>query len=118
MSVLAYITDLSLKAQVSQIAKAADVEVNVVSSLYHLLPGLEESPSMVMIDLEAKGISAIALIVQVREKNPNIPIVVCGSSNQKEVFKQVRTAGVKSVLPREKLSEELGAIFAQYRGNK
>ena len=42
-------------------AQAASVEVKVVSSLYHFLPGLEQKPSMVMIDLDATGISPTTL---------------------------------------------------------
>ena len=41
MSIFAYITDLSFQAQVSQAAHKADVEVQIVSSLYHFLPGVE-----------------------------------------------------------------------------
>ena len=68
MSILAYITDLFFQAQISQAAQAAAVEVKVVSSLYHFLPGLNEPPSLVLIDLDAKGISPTTLIAQVKEK--------------------------------------------------
>ena len=114
MSILAYITDLFFQAQVSQVAQAAAVEVKVVSSLYHFLPGLEEQPSMVMIDLEAKGISPSTLIAQIKEKNPDLPVIAYGSPEQKELFEQAKKAGADSVLPSEQVSEELEDILTRY----
>ncbi len=114
MSVLAYITDLFFQAQISQVAQTAAVDVEVVSSLYHFLPALEEQPSMVMIDLEAKGISPSTLIAQIKEKNPDLPVVAYGSSEQKGLFEQARKAGADSVLPSEQVSEELEDILTRY----
>jgi len=60
MSILAYITDLSFQARISQTAQAEAVEVKVVSSLYHFLPGLEKKPSMVLI-----GLAPLQVLVQI-----------------------------------------------------
>ncbi|MEE8347957.1 MAG: hypothetical protein V3R94_00175 [Acidobacteriota bacterium] len=114
MSILAYITDLFFQAQMSQAAQAAAVEVKVVSSLYHFLPGLEAPPSMVMIDLDAKGISPTTLIAQVKEKKPDLPVIAYGAPEQQELFEQARNAGADRVLPREQVSDELESILKQY----
>ncbi len=66
MSILAYITDLSYQSQVSQADHKADVEVQIVSSLYHFLPGVERQASMVLIDLNAQGINPNIVIAQIK----------------------------------------------------
>ena len=118
MSILAYVTDLFFQAQISQMAQAAAVEVKVVSSLYHFLPALEEPPSMVMIDLEAKGISPTTLIAQIKEKNPDLQVIAYGAPEQKDLFEQARKAGADSVLPSEQMSRELQSILTQYGTKK
>jgi len=118
MSILAYITDLFFQAQISQTAQAASVEVKVVSSLYQFLPGLEQKPSMVMIDLDAKGISPTTLIAQVREKNPDLPVLAYGAPDQNDLFERARKAGANTVLPSEQVSEELKEILTKYGTTK
>ena len=118
MSILAYITDLFFQAQISQAAQATAVEVKVVSSLYHFLPGLEKPLSMVLIDLDAKGISPTTLIAQVKERNPDLPIIAYGAPEQKDLFEQALKAGADSVLPSEQVSDELESILTQYGAKK
>ena len=118
MSILAYITDLSFQARISQTAQAVAIEVKVVSSLYHFLPSLEKQPSMVLIDLDAKGISPTTLIVQIKERNPDLPVVAYGSPEQKELFERARKAGADSVLSSQQVSEELESILTQYGTKK
>lgn len=114
MSVLAYITDLFFQAQISQTAQSAGVQVKVVSTLYHFLPALKEQPSMVLIDLNARGIRSSTLIAQIKEKDPKLPIVAYGTDNQKELFEQARKAGADSVLLGSTLSEDLADILTRY----
>ena len=118
MSILAYITDLSFQARISQTAQAAKVEVTVVSSLYHFLPGLAKQPSMVLIDLDAMGISPTTLIVQIKEKNPDVPVVAYGDPEQKDLFERARKAGADTVLSSQKVSDELESILTQYGRKK
>jgi len=118
MSILAYITDLSVQAQVSQAAHKADVEVQIVSSLYHFLPGVERQASMVLIDLNAQGINPNMLIAQIKTKSPGLTVVVYSAHLDKESRKQARKAGADTVLEGSELSKELPGILTQYGEKK
>ncbi len=118
MSIFAYITDLAFQAQVSQAAHKADVEVQIVSSLYHFLPGVERQASMVLIDLNAQGINPNMLIAQIKTKKPDLTVVVYASHLDKESRKQARKAGADTVLEGAELSKELPGILTQYGEKK
>ncbi len=118
MSILAYITDLSFQAQVSQAAHKADVEVQIVSSLYHFLPGVERQASMVLIDLNAQGINPNMLIAQIKTKSPDLAVVVYAAHLDEEVLKQARKAGADTVLEGSELSKDLPGILTQYGEKK
>ncbi len=113
MSILAYITDLAFQAQVSQAAHKADVEVQVVSSLYHFLPGVERQASMVLIDLNAQGINPNMLIAQVKTKSPDLTVIAYASQLKEGLLKQARKAGADTVLEGSELPKELPGILTQ-----
>ncbi len=118
MSILAYITDLSVQAQVSQAAHKADVEVQIVSSLYHFLPGVERHASMVLIDLNAQGINPNMLIAQIKTKSPNLRVVVYAAHLDEKLLQQTRKAGADAVLEGSELSKALPEILTQYGEKK
>ena len=118
MSVLAYITDLSFQAKVSQAAHATGVEVQVVSSLYHFLPGLQKKASMVLIDLNAQGINPNMLIAQVKTKSPDLMVIAYASKPKEGLLKQARKAGADTVLEGAELSKNLAGILTQYGEKK
>ncbi len=118
MSIFAFITDLSFQAQVSQVAHKADVEVQIVSSLYHFLPGVERQASMVLIDLNAQGINPNMLIAQIKTKNPDLTVVVYAFHLDNESRKQARKAGADTVLEGSELFKDLPGIFTQYGEKK
>ena len=114
MGILAYITDLFFQSKVGKTAQSLGLEVKIVSSLYRFLSELESKPSMVLIDLDADGISPSTLIAQVKEKNPKLPIVVFGAQKQTGQLEQARKSGADQVLLRSKLSKDMGKILSQY----
>ncbi len=118
MSVLAYITDLSFQAKVSQAAHETDVEVQIVSSLYHFLPGLEKQASMVLIDLNAQGINPNMLIAQVKTKSPDLTVIAYASQLGEELLEQARKAGADAVLEGAELAKDLPGILTQYGEKK
>ena len=114
MGVLAFITDLFFQSKVGQTAQSLGLEVRIVSSLFHFLPELKSKPSMVLIDLDADGISPSTLIAQVKEKNPKLPIVAISAKKQTEQLEQARKSGADQVLPRSKFVTDMGKILSQY----
>ena len=111
MKILAYITDLFFQAQVTETARSAGVNVNIVTSLYHFLPQLREEPSMVLIDLDAQGINPGALISQIKEAVPHLPVVVCAEHVEEEKIEQVRQSGADHVVPKSNFSKNLKQIL-------
>ena len=82
-----------------------------MTSLYHFLPQLEKRPSVVLIDLEAQGISPAALIAQIKEKDPELPVIVYGSHVEKDQMAQAQKSGADHVLPRSEFSNDLAQIL-------
>lgn len=111
MAVLAYITDLFFQAKVGQTAKAAGIDLKIVTSLYHFLPRLEENPEIVLIDLNANGINPRSLIVQIKENHPDIPVIAYAAHVEKGLLEQARQAGADQVLSRAKLTKDLAQIL-------
>ena len=118
MSVLAYITDLSFQAKVSQAAHETGVEVQVVSSLYHFLPALGKKASMVLIDLNAQGINPNMIIAQVKTKSPDLMVIAYASQPKEGLLKQARKAGADTVLEGAEFSKNLSGILTQYGEKK
>ena len=111
MNILAYITDLFFQAQVAETARSAGVNVNIVTSLYHFLPLLREEPSMVLIDLNAQGINPGALISQIKENVPHLPVVVYAEHVGEEKMEQARQSGADPVLPKSQFSKNLKKLL-------
>ena len=107
--IVAFITDLFAQAEISRTAREAGVELKVVSSLYKFLPEVEDSPSAVLVDLDAQGISPTSLIVQVKQRNPGLPVIAFGRSPGQTLLAGARTAGADHVLQEseDSLSEVL-----------
>lgn len=113
MSVLAFITDLFFQAKVGQTAQSVGVSFKIVSSLYKFLPELAAKPSLILLDLNAEGISASSLIAQIRARDPNIPIVAYGSHVQSDLLKRARQAGASEVILRSQLSRDLPVLLTR-----
>lgn len=110
---VAYITDLFFQAKVSQAASGAGVRLRIVSSLYKFFPELEQNPSLVIVDLNAEGISPTTLIVQVKQRKPQLPLLAYASHTQTELFERARKAGADRVLPRSQFSRQLAEILTE-----
>ncbi len=112
-TIVAYVTDLFFESKLSQTAQAVGAKMKVVSNLYKFLPELQASPTLVVIDLNAEGISASSLIAQVKQKNPSLPLLVYGDDEQEELIEQARHAGADWVLPRSKFAENLAKVLSE-----
>ncbi len=113
LSILAYITDLFFQAKVGQSAQSAGVDLKIVSSLYKFLPELASKPSLILLDLNADGISASSLIAQIRARDPGVRIVAYGSHVQSELLERARQAGADEILSRSQLSKDLLALLTR-----
>ena len=113
MTVLAYITDLFFEAKVSQTAQAVGAKLKVVASIYKFLPELADKPSLVLIDLNAEGISPTSLIAQIRHKQPDLPIIGYARHGQTDLMERSEAAGATQVLTRSAFSDNLEKILSE-----
>ena len=114
MSILAFITDLFFQAKVGHSAQSAGVDLKIVSSLYKFLPELSSKPSLILLDLNADGISASSLIAQIRARDAQVPIIAYGSHVQNDLLERARQAGADEVLFRSQLSKDLPALLSRF----
>ena len=111
MTVLAFITDLGLQAGVAQAAREAGAKLTMVTSLYKFIPELPKQPSLVVIDMEAQGISGSALVSQVKGFDKGIPVVTCASEKRSDLLERAKRAGADKALSHDRLREELAGIM-------
>ena len=112
-TILAYITDLFFESKMTQTAQEVGAKLKVVTSIYKFLPEIAEGPTLVVIDLNAEGISPSSLIAQVKQRNPNLPLLVYGDDDQEEMIERAKRAGADWVLPRSKYAEHLAEVLAE-----
>ncbi len=110
--IVAYITDLFSQADISRTAREAGVEIKVVASLYKFLPEIEANASAVLVDLNAQGISPTSLIVQVKQRNPDLTVIAYGQNPTSTLLDGARNAGADHVL--QKSENSLPKILKQF----
>ena len=93
-------------------AREAGVKIKVVTSLYKLLPEIETNPAAVLVDLNAKGISPTSLIVQVKQRNPHLPVIAYGQNTASTLLDGARNAGADHVL--QKSENSLPGVLRQF----
>ncbi len=111
MKVLAYVTDLFVESKLSQIIQPTGAQLKVVSSLYKFLPEMGNPPDLVLLDLNAAGISPTSLLAQLRSRHETLPVVSWAEGDQQELMQQAREAGSDPVLDRSQLEDRLPQIL-------
>ena len=113
MGVLAFITDLFFQAKVAETAKQVGVPIKIVTSLYKFIPELEEKPSLVVIDLAARGIDSQALISQVKSSIPDLPVVAYAAHVDAELLERAAAAGADEAMSRSEFSKKLPELLSK-----
>jgi len=111
MSVLAYITDLFFQMKVKETARQVDMPVTLASSVEEFSAALDESLSLVVVDLAAEGVDSRALITQVKSRAPEVPIVAYAAHVDLDQIKRASEAGADHSMPRSKFSQQLPSIL-------
>jgi DNA-binding NarL/FixJ family response regulator len=117
MGVLAFITDLFFQAKVAETAKQVGVPIKIVTSLYKFIPELKEGPSLVVIDLAAQGIDSQALISQVKNSAPDLPVVAYAAHVDTELIERAAAAGADQAMSRSKFSKQLPELLSGTLGD-
>ena len=108
MTILAFITDLFLQADIGNCVVGAGGRLKAVTSLYKFLPELEQKPDLVLLDLGAEGISAVSLISQLTSRGARPPVVLCADEGQLE---EAHHSGADYVINKAKVQDELRTLL-------
>lgn len=76
---------------------------------------LNQPVTGVLVDMEMGG-DALAIIRQVKEHSPAVPVIAFGSHVAVELLAAARDAGADAVMPRSQFTAQLPALLQQYGG--
>ena len=110
--VLAFVDDLFFQAKMLETAKHVGVELECVATSDALNRRVrEQSPDLVVIDLNARAGGAEAL-EKLAPGNP-LRVIAFLSHVQVDLAERARRAGCSEVMPRSKFTQDLASIFSQ-----
>jgi DNA-binding NarL/FixJ family response regulator len=90
------------------------------ASLSEALARLEDgfSPSMVIFDLKLPDVSGISGFIAMREKLPDVPILVISALTSHELVRKLMDEGAAGFLPKETSTQELRHVIARVSTGK
>jgi DNA-binding NarL/FixJ family response regulator len=108
--VVALMDDLFFQMKLAETAKRLGVEVKVAGTADALLPLLDSSARLVIIDLNAQS-QPIQAVEQIRRAKNGLRVIGFLSHVQTELAAQARAAGCDEVMPRSKFTQDLATIL-------
>jgi CheY-like chemotaxis protein len=72
-----------------------------------------ELPDIVLTDLQMPQMDGLALVEQIREKHPEIPVVLMTRSGSEEIAVRALQSGAASYVPKRNLATDLGPTLQQ-----
>jgi DNA-binding NarL/FixJ family response regulator len=109
--VVAYMDDLFFQMKLAETAKHLHVEVKVAASPDALLQLMDPLPKLVIVDLNARN-SPLQAVQQLREQQPQLPVIGFLSHVQADLAAQAKAAGFQQVMPRSQFTMHLPQILA------
>lgn len=90
------------------------------ASLTNALARLEDgfSPSMVIFDLKLPDVSGISGFIAMRDKLPEVPILVISALTSHELVRKLMEEGAAGFLPKETSTQELRHVIARVSAGK
>jgi CheY-like chemotaxis protein len=107
--VLAVVPDLYFATRIAATAKAAGVELELVSPARAAARLAERKPALVLLDLHAPG--AVALVTACRQAVPGTPLVGFFAHVETALRREALDAGADAVLPRSAFVTKLAALL-------
>ncbi|HET9802561.1 MAG TPA: hypothetical protein VFP96_04950 [Candidatus Acidoferrum sp.] len=109
--VVAYMDDLFFQMKLAETAKHLHVEVKVATSPDALLQLMDPLPKLVIVDLNARN-APLQAVQQLREQQPQLPVIGFLSHVQADLAAQAKAAGFQQVMPRSQFTMHLPQILA------
>src|SRR4051794_36875394 len=72
-----------------------------------------ETPAIVLTDLQMPGMDGLALVQEVRERFPRLPVILMTAYGSEDVAIQALRAGATNYVPKKSLAKELGQTLRQ-----
>jgi CheY-like chemotaxis protein len=72
-----------------------------------------EAPAAVLTDLQMPGMDGLALVQEIRERFPRLPVILMTAFGSEEVAIQALRAGATHYVPKKSLAKELSATLGQ-----
>lgn len=111
LKVLAFVTDLFFQATVADSVRDANADLNLVTSLYKFIPELSKTPGVVLIDLEADGISGAALISQIKGTDSSIPVMALAGEGRDDLLDLAEKSGADKVCLKSDFQDDLVGLL-------
>src|SRR5262245_17479997 len=109
MTVLAVVPDLYFATRIAATAKAAGVELALVTAPQALARATEPGVSLVMVELQGK--SAVELVCELKRARPALPVMGFGPHVEAALLRDARSAGADAVLPRSQFVARLAGLL-------
>ena len=109
MSVLAVVPDLYFATRIAATAKAAGVELELVTPQRAVARLAEPGASLVIVEISNRD--SPSLIAELKRAQPAIPVVGFGAHVETALLQAAKTAGADAVLPRSQLVGRLPALL-------
>ena len=115
--IAALVTDLFFAAKIGETAKQAGVEIEFAHSAEDLLSRARLRPSLIVLDLNARGLDAVAVIQRLKEDGQTaaLPLVGFVRHEMAALIDSARQAGCEQVFSRNAFARRLPEIL---RGEK
>ena len=108
--VVALMDDLFFQMKVLETAKHLGLEFKVAANADVLMTLLEQSPKLVIIDLNSRN-QPIQAVEKIRAAKNDVRVVAFLSHVQRDLAAQAQAAGCTEVMPRSAFTQNLAAIL-------
>jgi len=114
--ILAVLDDLMFTVKINDLAKRAGLTTDFLKSEHDVLERAKEQPALIIIDLNARCVGAIELILKLKGavETKGISIIAFVSHVQGELKQQAQEAGCDMVLARSAFSTNLPIILKRH----
>jgi DNA-binding NarL/FixJ family response regulator len=109
--VVALMDDLFFQMKVAETAKHLGLELKVAANGEALLGLLEPTPSLVIVDLNARS-QPLAAIERLRAAQKDLKVIGFLSHVHRDLAAQAQAAGCSEVMPRSAFTQNLAAILS------
>ena len=109
MPIIAVVPDLYFATRIAATAKAAGVALELVPPQRAVARLAAADVSLVLLELGSRD--ALALIAELKQAQPGVPIVGFGAHVEAALLRDARTAGADAVLPRSQFVGKLQALL-------